>query len=48
MHRFAGDWLRLRQQVNTFLDHFAHSSHALLRYVGLLGKGKLAQALPAP
>lgn len=45
LHRLAGDWSTLREQVNTFLDQFAHGSQALLRYVGLLGDGKLAQAI---
>jgi len=31
--------------VNAFLTQFASGSHALLRYVGLLGEGKLARAL---
>jgi hypothetical protein len=29
------------------LDQFAHGSSALLRYVGLAGEGKLAQAIRA-
>jgi transposase len=45
LHRLAGDWPALRQQVRTFLDQFASGSHAVLRYVGLLGEGKLAQAI---
>ncbi len=45
MHRLAGHWEALRARVNAFLDQFAHGSQALLRYVGLLGDGKLAQAL---
>jgi hypothetical protein len=45
VHRLAHDWTTLRQQVNAFLDQFAAGSPALLRYVGLLGAGKLAQAL---
>ncbi len=45
VHRLAHDWATLRQQVNAFLDQFAAGSHALLRYVGLLGEGKLARAL---
>ena len=45
LHRLAGDWPALRQQVRTFLDQFATPSHAVLRYVGLLGEGKLAQAI---
>jgi hypothetical protein len=46
VHRLAHDWPLLRQRVNGFLDQFAGGSSALLRYVGLLGEGKLAQALP--
>jgi transposase len=44
-HRLADDWPALRQRVRTFLDQFASGSHAVLRYVGLLGEGKLAQAI---
>jgi hypothetical protein len=43
-HRLAGDWPALRRRVRAFLDQFAAGSAALLRYVGLLGDGKLAQA----
>jgi len=45
LHRLASDWAELRRRVNSFLNQFATGSHALLRHVGLLGKGKLAQAL---
>jgi transposase len=45
LHRLAGDWAALRERVNAFLDQFAHGSQALLRYVGLLGDGKLAHAI---
>jgi transposase len=45
LHRLAGDWEALRERVNAFLDQFAEESHALLQYVGLTGKGKLAQAV---
>lgn len=44
-HRFADDWSQLRQQVNRFLDQFAHGSPALLRTVGLVGDGHLAYTL---
>lgn len=44
-HRFADDWSYLRQQVNAFLNQFAHGSPALLRYVGLVGDGHLAYVL---
>jgi transposase len=47
-HRLAGDWEALRQRVNSFLDQFAAGSVALLRYVGLLGKGQLAKAVRPP
>ena len=47
-HRLAGDWASLRDRVNQFLGQFAAGSHDLLRYVGLKGKGKLAQALQIP
>jgi transposase len=43
--RLAGDWATLCQQVRTFLDQFAAGSHDLLRYVGVLGEGRLAPAL---
>jgi hypothetical protein len=45
MHRLAADWSALLSRVRAFLDQFDHGSQALLRYVGLLGDGKLAQAL---
>ena len=46
LHRLAGVPKELRQRVNDFLDHFAHGSRALLRYVGLLGEGQLAKVIP--
>jgi len=46
-HRLAADWAALRQRVQAFLAQFATGSDALLRYVGLLGDGKLAQACHA-
>jgi len=36
LHRYADDWLGLKQRVATFLDQFLQGSNALLRYVGLL------------
>jgi transposase len=45
MHRWVEDWPRVKQRVHDFLDQFAHGSSALLRYVGLVGKGKLATVL---
>lgn len=45
MHRWAADWPHLQQAVNAFLDQFATGSQALLQYVGLVGDGKLAQAI---
>jgi len=48
MHRLAGDWEELRRRVNAFLDQFASGSQELLHYVGLLGDGKLAQAIRGP
>ncbi len=47
-HQLADDWPQLRQQVNAFLDQFAHGSSALLRSVGLVGDGHLAYALQSP
>jgi hypothetical protein len=46
LHRWAGVPKELRQRVNGFLDQFAQGSQALLHYVGLLGKGQLAKAIP--
>jgi transposase len=48
LHRLAGDWLALRGRARQFLGQFAGGSQDLLRYVGLLGRGKLAQALRVP
>lgn len=45
MHRWVEDWPQVKQRVRDFLDQFAHGSAALLRYVGLKGKGKLARVL---
>ena len=48
MHRLAANWPELRRRVNAFLDQFANGSAELLQYVGLAGKGKLAQAILNP
>lgn len=48
LHRLASDWPALRKRVNAFLDQFATGGSRLLHYVGLLGKGKLAQAVRGP
>lgn len=48
LHRLADNWQKLRQRVNSFLDQFAQGSEALLKYVGLLGDGQLAQARQPP
>src|SRR5437899_885302 len=45
MHRWVEDWPRVKQRVHDFLDQFAHGSHDLLRYVGLVGKGTLATVI---
>lgn len=45
MHRLAARWSVLRQKVNAFFDQFSAGSQDLLRYVGLAGDGKLAQAI---
>lgn len=42
MHRWVEDWSLVKQRVRQFLEQFAHGSQELLRYVGLLGEGKLA------
>jgi hypothetical protein len=47
-HRLADEWPPLRQQVNAFLDPFAHGSSTLLRAVGLLGDGHLAYVRSSP
>lgn len=46
-HHLAADWAALRRRVNAFLDQFAPGADDLLRYVGLRGDGKLAQACRA-
>ncbi len=48
LHRLAGNWDALRERVNAFLSQFAQAGDELLHYVGLLGEGKLAQALADP
>lgn len=48
MHRLAEDWEELLKRVRAFLDQFADGSQNLLHYVGLLGEGKLAQAIANP
>jgi DDE superfamily endonuclease len=48
LHQWAADWPTLLSQVHTFLDQFAQPSPNLLRYVGLLGDGKLASLLRNP
>lgn len=45
MHRLSQDWKKLRHLVEQFLAQFARGDRQLLHYVGLLGDGKLAQAL---
>lgn len=45
LHRLADAWQELRQRVRMFLDQFARGSCDLLRYVGLLGDGLLAQTI---
>jgi transposase len=45
MHRWVEDWPHVKQRVRDFLEQFAYGSSALLRYVGLKGKGKLARVL---
>jgi transposase len=45
MHHWVEDWPHVKQRVHDFLDQFAQGSAALLRYVGLKGKGKLATVL---
>ena len=45
--RLAADWPAVRARVRAFFDQFAGGSPVLLRFVGLLGDGKLAQACRA-
>jgi transposase len=45
MHRWVEDWPQVKQRVHEFLDQVAHGSPDLLRYVGLVGKGKLATVI---
>ena len=45
MHRWVEDWPLVKQRVRAFLNQFAHGSPDLLRYVGLVGKGKLATVI---
>jgi DDE superfamily endonuclease len=45
MHRWVEDWPQVKHRVHDFLDQFTHGSPALLRYVGLVGKGKLATVI---
>jgi transposase len=45
MHRWVEDWPHGKPRVHDFLDQFAQGSSDLLRYVGLVGKGKLATVL---
>lgn len=44
LHQQADDWPALQARVHGFLAQFAGGSQDLLRYVGLLGDGLLAQA----
>jgi hypothetical protein len=48
LHRWADDWPTLLSHVRAFLDQYSLGSLALLRYVGLLGDGKLARAARSP
>lgn len=45
MHPLIGNWDALRARVRQFLDQFRDHSEDLLRYVGLLGEGRLAKAV---
>jgi transposase len=47
LHRQADEWQALQDRLHQFFDQFASGSQDLLRYVGLLGDGQLAQALRA-
>jgi hypothetical protein len=43
--RWVEDWPQVNQRVHDFLDQFAQGSPDRLRYVGLVGKGKLATVI---
>lgn len=45
LHRWVSDWERTKQIVRDFLDQFRRHSDDLLRYVGLLGNGRLASVI---
>jgi hypothetical protein len=45
LHDKAAAWEELKQTMRDFLDQFAQGSEELLHYVGLLGNGRLAQAM---
>jgi transposase len=45
MHRWVEDWPQVKHRVRNFLNQFAHGSQDLLRYVGLVGKGRLATVI---
>lgn len=47
-HELAGRWPAVQARVTAFLGRFAAGSRELLQRVGLLGQGKLAQALAPP
>jgi hypothetical protein len=44
----AENWDELLKRVRDFLTQFTDGTQILLRYVGLLGNGKLAQAVVPP
>ncbi len=44
-HRMSDRWGELHARVAAFFDQFHHGSRELLKYVGLLGKGRFARAL---
>ena len=44
LHRDAADWNALQEHLHGFFEQFATGSPQLLKYVGLLGDGLLAQA----
>ncbi|MGQ0600801.1 MAG: IS630 family transposase [Anaerolineales bacterium] len=45
LHRWVTDWERVKQNVRDFLNQFQSGSQDLLRYVGLLGQGRLASVI---
>ena len=48
MYGLAEDWRELLKRARAFLEQFVNGSGDLLRHIGLLGDGRLAQAIAIP